>query len=225
MKFLFLHIKNLSYNKKQTNNFFIKNFKIMTIDKNHNNGLCIDYDRQINKIILFMIKNILKYCSQKGLPGAHHFYITFKTNSPDFLILDSFDNPDLELLSKYPKDMMIVLQNSFSNLSVDEKTFSVSLNFNSQSRKLIIPFSSILTFFDPFANFSVKLDPEKNENSISDDILDFFDHYDLYEFDDDEEYVDNDEISEFFKYDYEKYKIEKDQKIIYFDELRKKISS
>jgi hypothetical protein len=197
----------------------------MTIDKNNRNDLFIDYDRQINRMILFMIKNILKYCSQKGLPGGHHFYITFKTTSTDFLILDSEEKPDIELLAKYPKEMMIVLQNSFSNLVVEDKTFSVILNFNSEPRKLIIPLTSILTFFDPFANFSVKLDPEKNEGLALNEILDFFD-YDLYEFYDEEyDFEENDEISELFKYDYEKYKIEKNQKIVYFDELRKRISS
>lgn len=191
------------------------------MEKNGNNEIFIDYDAQINKMIVCMIENILKYCSKKGLPGSHHFYIKFKTDHPDVNILDSNGEQDFKLLEKYPKEMTIVLENSFSNLIVEDWGFSVQLNFNSEARKLIIPFDSILTFFDPCANFSVKLEPEKLSGLRSDDPLNVFD-YDFYDFYN-EEYEDNEDgIYNIFKYDYEKYKIDKDQKIIYFDELRAK---
>jgi hypothetical protein len=162
----------------------------MTNNANNNqtgkNNLYIDYERHINKMILYMIKNILKYCSHKGLPGNHHFYIKFKTNHPDFLILNMDDSVDMDLLEKYPNEMTILLQESFSNLTVDDKIFSVILSFKSEKKKLIIPFDSLLTFFDPFANFSVKIDSEKiNDDANSNDLLDFLD-YDFYEFEDED---------------------------------------
>jgi len=199
----------------------------MILDKN--SGLMINYDLQINKMILLMIKGILKYCAIKGLPGGHHFYIKFQTKHQDFTILDPENNtPDLELLSKYPNDMTIVLQNAFHELSVDHNMFSVLLTFNGKPRKLMIPFSSLLTFFDPFANFSVKLDPEKillSESSDTNDILDFFE-YDIYEvYDEEEDIFENEYIADILRYDYEKYKIDENQKIIYLDEIRQRVAN
>lgn len=192
---------------------------------NNKDKKIINYDQQINRMIIHMIKKILQYSSHKGLPGGHHFYIKFFTNHPEFTIMNLNNTPDLELINKHSQEMTIVLQNSFQNLCVEEKFFSVVLNFNGEPKKLIIPFSAISTFCDPFAQFSVKLDIEKNkEYEKNSDSIIHFEEYDEYEFDEEyEEY--SEEISEMFRYDYKKYKLDKSNKIVYMDQLKKKIAN
>lgn len=196
----------------------ISNRRIMHIDDN-NNKKFINYDMLINRLITHMIRNVLRYVSDHGLPGKHHFYIKFVANHPDVLIHDMQGNQDLELLSKHGNEMTIVLQNSFENLRVMPNNFSLILNFNASPRKLTIPFDALLTFHDPFANFAVRLEPNKHQ--LQSDYIEF-DEYEDYNFNDEDE---DDEITRILEYDYEKYKIDESKKVIYFDELSTRINS
>ena len=80
----------------------------------------IDYEKLTHKAMLNLISDILSSVSEEGLPGEHHFYISFKTQAPKVSISDS-------LMAQYPDEMTIVLQNQFENLIVTPEGFSVRL--------------------------------------------------------------------------------------------------
>jgi hypothetical protein len=87
-----------------------------------------------------------------GLPGAHHFYITFKTHAA------GVSGPP-ELLAKYPDEMMIVLQNQFWDLAPGETFFSVTLKFGGEPKRLSIPYSAVTRFVDPSVQFGLEFEP------------------------------------------------------------------
>ena len=111
----------------------------------------IDYGKRINKAILNVIKEILRDLSKSKISSHHCFYITFRTKSKGVSIPDKF-------LNEYPKEMTIVLQNQYWNLSVKKNSFSVALSFNKKKETLIIPFNAITKFYDPFVKFSIQLE-------------------------------------------------------------------
>jgi len=111
----------------------------------------IDYGQRINTAILGVIKDILKDLSESKISSNHCFYISFKTKDKDVDI-------STNLLKEYPNEMTIVLQNQYWNLSVKKNNFSVALSFNKKKETLIIPFSAITKFYDPFVKFSIQLE-------------------------------------------------------------------
>ena len=116
--------------------------------------LNINYEQLIKDSLKVAIKELLKGVSKKGLPGKHHFFISFVTNFPGVQIAEW-------MIKDYPNDMTIVIQNWFEDLQVDEQYFSVVLNFKNKPEKMKIPFDSIISFSDPSVNFSLQF-----ENSI-----------------------------------------------------------
>ena len=116
--------------------------------------LNINYEQLIKDSLKIAIKELLKSVAIKGLPGKHHFFISFITNFPGVQIAEW-------MIKDYPNDMTIVIQNWFEDLQVDEQYFSVVLNFKNKPEKMKIPFDSIISFSDPSANFSLQF-----ENSI-----------------------------------------------------------
>jgi len=87
-----------------------------------------------------------------GLPGEHHFYISFHTQAPGVAIPE-------ELRSRYPEDMTIVLQNQFWDLNPGEAAFSVTLQFNGQPKSLFIPYAAINRFYDPSVRYMLQFAP------------------------------------------------------------------
>ena len=118
----------------------------------------IDYGKRINKAILNVIKEILKDLSKSKISSHHCFYITFRTKSKGVSIPDKF-------LNEYPKEMTIVLQNQYWNLSVKKNSFSVALSFNKKKETLIIPFNAITKFYDPFVKFSIQLELKEEKGT------------------------------------------------------------
>ena len=114
-----------------------------------NNKLFIDYDSLTLEAMRNLIKKVLENISKNGLPNKHHFYITFLTNYKNVKI-------PIDIQNKYPKEMTIVIENSFWDLIVEENNFSIKLSFDGIKNKLIIPFNSLLSFSDPYANFHLK---------------------------------------------------------------------
>ena len=166
-----------------------------------------------------MIKNVLKDVAAHGLRGGHHFYIKILTSHHSLIIQDSAGKIDEAILQQYDNDMTIVLQNFFQDLKVEDDHFSVILTFNTLPKTLIVPFDAILTFHDPFANFAVHLDQEKYiDDSIDDEVMEFED-YDGYTLYDDE----NDEIAKFLEYDFNIYRTNSVEKVIYLDEVRRNL--
>ena len=99
----------------------------------------MNYKVLIENAMLNMVRDILKKISKDGLPKNHHFLITFFSHSKGVII------PDW-MKEKYPDKMTIIIRNWFENLNVSEKKFEISLNFNNNVERLIIPFNSIELF-------------------------------------------------------------------------------
>tara|TARA_B000000557_G_scaffold242683_1_gene223101 strand:- start:36 stop:512 length:477 start_codon:yes stop_codon:yes gene_type:complete len=117
----------------------------------------INYEEIIKDSLKNAIKKLLLNVSLKGLPGDHHFYISFITNFPGVKIAEW-------MMKDYPNDMTVVIQNWFENLHVDDKGFSIVLNFKNKPEKLTIPFESIISFSDPSVNFSLQFDSSVTQN-------------------------------------------------------------
>ncbi|MFA7584977.1 MAG: ClpXP protease specificity-enhancing factor SspB [Novosphingobium sp.] len=118
----------------------------------------IPYDEIVQEALRAVVGRVLGQVEACGgnLPGAHHFYITFKTNAP------GVDIPT-HLRERFPDEMTIVLQNKFWDLSVADTGFSVGLSFNQIPSKLVIPFAAITAFVDPAVDFGLQfqaLEPE-----------------------------------------------------------------
>ena len=108
------------------------------------------YEAMAQEALRGVVKAALKRAAApEGLPGAHHFYITFKTGAPGVSIPS-------HLRERFPDEMTIVLQNKFWDLNVDEDSFSVGLSFNQIPAKLMIPFAAITAFVDPAVDFGLQ---------------------------------------------------------------------
>ncbi|HPF45410.1 MAG: hypothetical protein KDF58_07150 [Alphaproteobacteria bacterium] len=126
----------------------------------------IKYDEMVQAALIGVVRDILKDTAANGLPGEHHFYITFQTTHPNVKI-------PKYLKERYEEDMTIVLQNQFWDLSIDDDHFEISLSFNRNKEHLSIPFDSLLGFFDPSVDFGLHFNtdvdakadlPEKDNN-------------------------------------------------------------
>ncbi|WP_455476673.1 SspB family protein [Bartonella sp. B41] len=115
----------------------------------------IRYDILVQDALRGVIRKVLLEVAKAGLPGNHHFFITFSTNAPGIKI-----SPRLK--SRYPEQMTIVLQHQFRDLSVSETAFKVTLSFKEITEKLVIPFTSIQVFYDPVAAFEAAFDLPSN---------------------------------------------------------------
>ena len=108
------------------------------------------YEQLAQDALRGVIRSALERAAEPdGIPGAHHFYITFKTGAPGVSI-------PAELRARFPDEMTIVLQNKFWDLAVREEDFTVSLSFNQMPSKLVIPFSAITAFVDPAVDFGLQ---------------------------------------------------------------------
>ncbi|UXM94531.1 ClpXP protease specificity-enhancing factor SspB [Bartonella sp. HY329] len=123
----------------------------------------IHYEVLVQDALRNVIRNVLTEVAKSGLPGEHHFFITFLTNLPGVEI-------SKRLKERYPEQMTIVLQNQFWDLKVDDKEFSVTLSFGDVPEYLKIPFVAVQGFYDPAAAFEASFDlPEMVISSLDDD--------------------------------------------------------
>ncbi len=111
----------------------------------------IPYDTIVQEALRAVVGRVLGEIEQGGseLPGAHHFYITFKTQASGVSI-------PVHLRERFPDEMTIVLQNKFWDLNVREDGFSVGLSFNQIPAELDIPYSAITQFVDPAVDFGLQ---------------------------------------------------------------------
>ena len=117
----------------------------------------IDYGKLMHRAMRSLIQDVLGEVARTGLPGQHHFFITFDTTHPDVAIADW-------LHDRYPEEMTVVLQHWFDNLDVTEEGFAVTLNFGDSPEPLYIPYDAIYTFVDPSVEFGLRF-----ENSSEDE--------------------------------------------------------
>ncbi len=99
-----------------------------------------------------VVREALARAAANGLPGAHHFYITFRTRFPGLHLPD-------DLARQYPDEMTIVLEHQFWELEVNEHCFSVMLSFQNRPEHLTIPFEAITAFADPAVKFGLQFQP------------------------------------------------------------------
>lgn len=110
----------------------------------------LPYDQWIEDALRGVVHQALHHASRNGLPGDHHFYVTFRTEAEGVRIAP-------ELRAEYPDEMTIVLQHQFWDLEVDDDSFGVSLNFHGKPQRLYVPLSALTAFGDPSVNFGMQL--------------------------------------------------------------------
>jgi hypothetical protein len=108
-----------------------------------------------------LIQEVLEGVSRTGLPGEHHFFITFDTMHPEVEIADW-------LSDRYPGDMTVVIQHWFADLSVTDDGFSITLNFGDNPERLYIPFDAIRTFVDPSVEFGLRFETQTSDEDEDD---------------------------------------------------------
>lgn len=116
----------------------------------------IRYDLLVQDALRNVVRKVLADAARDGMPGEHHFYITFRTDAPGVRL-----SPRMK--ERYPADMTIVLQHQFWDLSVSDHALEVGLSFNNIPERLIVPFDSITGFFDPSVQFGLKFDVQDLE--------------------------------------------------------------
>ncbi|MBB3266472.1 hypothetical protein FHW79_004113 [Azospirillum sp. OGB3] len=110
------------------------------------------YDRMVEAALRGVVRDALRQVTDRGLPGDHHFYLTFRTGYP------GVDIPEY-LSSQYPNEMTIVIQYQFYGLEALDDHFEVTLSFNNVHERLVIPYAAITTFADPSENFALQFQP------------------------------------------------------------------
>jgi hypothetical protein len=111
----------------------------------------IRYDLLAQEALRGVVRRVLEDVQRTGVPGEHHFYISFNTEFPGVRI-----SPRLR--EKYPEEMTIILQHQFWDLAVAEPGFEVGLSFSNVPEKLYVPFEAVTGFFDPSVKFGLKFE-------------------------------------------------------------------
>lgn len=117
----------------------------------------IDYGNLMHQAMRGLIRTVLKDVQENGLPGAHHFFITFDTTHPDVRIADW-------LSQRYPEEMTVVMQHWYENLEVGDDGFSVTLNFGDAPEPIYIPYDAIQTFVDPSVEFGLRFEAAEEDD-------------------------------------------------------------
>lgn len=121
----------------------------------------IRYDVLTQEALRDVIRKVLQEVSVAGLPGEHHFFITFRTDHPGVRL-------SARMRERYPEEMTIVVQHSFWDLKVSENNFEIDLSFDDILERLRVPFASLKGFFDPHVKFGVQFDAEYLEAANAD---------------------------------------------------------
>lgn len=116
------------------------------------------YEAMAQEALRGVVKAALRKAAlPEGLPGAHHFYITFKTEAPGV-------SGPADLLGKYPDEMTIVLQHQYWDLAPGETFFSVTLKFGGQPKRLSVPYAALTRFYDPSVQFLLQFETPTSSN-------------------------------------------------------------
>ena len=124
----------------------------------------IRYDLLVQDALRGVVRRILGEVAKEGLPGEHHFYITFRTGAPGVRL-------STPMRQQYPDVMTIILQHQFWDLSVAEHNFEVGLSFRNVPERLLVPFEAVTEFYDPSVQFGLKFEvdeagPEDGANDL-----------------------------------------------------------
>ncbi len=116
----------------------------------------IDYPELVDDALRGVARSVLARVAEEGLPGNHHFFITFDTDHEDLELPAS-------LRATYPEEMTIVLQNQFWDLVVEPEAFEVSLRFGGEALRLRVPWRAVRSFVDPEAEFGLRFETQADE--------------------------------------------------------------
>jgi uncharacterized protein len=116
-----------------------------------NPGRMIDYESLAQEAMRGVVRTILARVAKSGLPGDHHFYVSFDTQAPGAHV-------SKRLKDKYPEEMTIVLQHRFWDLAVHEDRFEVKLTFDGIPERLVVPFAALKVFFDPSVRYGMQFE-------------------------------------------------------------------
>lgn len=120
----------------------------------------IRYDLLAQAALRGVLRTVLADAAKKGLPGEHHFKITFSTAAPGVRLSD-------RMRAQYPEAMTIVLQHQFWDLVVGEEAFEVGLSFGGVPERIAVPFDAVTAFFDPAVQFGLQFEPMRDEASAA----------------------------------------------------------
>jgi uncharacterized protein len=116
----------------------------------------IRYDILAQQALLGVVRTVLTDAAKNGLPGEHHFKITFATGAPGVQLPE-------RVRAQYPDTMMIVLQHQFWDLKVDDDDFSVGLSFGGVAERIVVPFEAVIAFVDPTAQFALQFEVRERQ--------------------------------------------------------------
>ena len=111
----------------------------------------IRFDLLVQEALRGVVRKVLTDAAAQGLPGEHHFYVSFRTDAPGVRISN-------RLREKYPEEMTIVLQHQFWDLAPGETFFSVTLKFGGQPKTLSVPYAALTRFYDPSVQFLLQFE-------------------------------------------------------------------
>ena len=116
----------------------------------------IDYGNLMHNAMRSLIQDVLTEVKNNGLPGEHHFFITFDTNHAGVEMASW-------LKDRYPTEITVVMQHWYDDLEVRDDGFSVTLNFGDTPEHLVIPYEAILTFVDPSVEFGLRFETSEED--------------------------------------------------------------
>lgn len=116
------------------------------------------YDRMVEQALRGVVREALMVAAAKGMPGTHHFYITFRTRTPGVAVPDYLEQ-------RYPDEMTIVLEHQFWDLEITEEGFSVTLSFQNKPEHLTVPFAGITAFADPSVKFGLQFQTAASDDN------------------------------------------------------------
>jgi uncharacterized protein len=117
-----------------------------------------EYDKMVERALRGVVRDALKRAAREGFKSAHHFYIGFATRAPGVVLPEP-------LRQRYPDEMTIVLQHQFWDLEVGVDNFAVTLSFQKQLERLVIPFAAVRSFADPSVNFALEFDVPEGQRA------------------------------------------------------------
>jgi hypothetical protein len=120
----------------------------------------IRYDILAQDALRGVVRKVLAEVAKTGLPGDHHFYVTFETRAPGVRI-------STRLMTDYPEEMTIIIQHQYWDLSVSEHAFEIGLSFKGVPERLLIPFTALKSFVDPSVQFGLQFETATSEEDIA----------------------------------------------------------
>lgn len=120
----------------------------------------IRYDVLAREALRGVLRQVLTDTAERGLPGEHHFYITFLTEAEGVKL-----SPQLK--AQHPQEMTIILQHQFWDLVVTPDHFEVGLSFRGVPERLVVPFAAIKSFFDPSVQFGLQFEAGENATAVA----------------------------------------------------------